>query len=62
MIYIWRAHKFKSMIVMHISNDADWPRHGAVCGTLMEFNRLAYDPGYPYPVCKNCLRSCEDKP
>ena len=71
MIYIWRKHefgrRFKSRITMHISIEAYGsilvPLFSAVCGVPMTFNRFAYGPdhGYPYPVCKNCLRSCMDE-
>ena len=72
MIYIWRAQKWQSKVVMHISVDvygaavpAPWSAAGlrARCGVAVKFNRFAYGPdhGYPYPVCKNCLRSCVDE-
>ena len=67
MIYIWRAQKWQSRIIMHISVDvygatvpAPW---NAICGAPSTLDRFAYapDPGSPYPVCKNCLRSCVDQ-
>ena len=71
MIYIWRKpefkRRFKSRIIMHISTDVyaatTAPLWTAICGVPMTFDRFAYGPdhGYPYPVCKNCLRSCEDE-
>ena len=70
MIYIWRkpefGRRFKSRIILHISTDVygatTTPLWTAICGVPMTFNRFAYGPdhGYPYPVCKNCLRSCEE--
>ena len=66
MIYIWRTHKWQSKIIMHISVDVYEATVGpwkAICGVQMEFHRFAYgpDPGYPYPVCKNCLRCGVDE-
>jgi len=64
MIYIWRAQRlgtrFRSEVILHIQIPSAG-KFSAICGTHMKFNRSA-NAAYNaiLPVCKNCLRACED--